>query len=172
MTRSDRRRSRCISGLGRVRADRLVLRFPKAVRYLAVLVITGVLVSFYGIDGTTRMAEAQFNAVVITRSLSAEAGINRRHAPGREIFQNTSAEQLISEAYGIDHPRFVNLPDWASTARYDIVATYPVDAKRTGTMRPPVPRMLQVLLAERFALDAKVGPTMVWIKHIQRPSED
>jgi len=32
--------------------------------------------------------------------------------------------------------------------------------------------MLQVLLAQRFALNAQVGPGMVWIEHIQRPAED
>jgi uncharacterized protein (TIGR03435 family) len=143
------------------------------VRYLSVAAITVVLVWFNGTDADFQIAEAQFDAASIKRNASSEPGMRRHQTPGRETFENTSVDQLIREAYGTeDYQRLVNMPDWTKNERYDIVATYTVNARRTPTTRQSIRQMLQALLEERFALQAELGPAALHVEHIERPTEN
>jgi uncharacterized protein (TIGR03435 family) len=138
------------------------------VRYIVVVVITVLFVWFNGIDTTFRMSEAQFDAVTIKRNTSREPAMRRRHTHGREIFENTPVQQLLVEAYGADERELIAVPDWVTNERYDIVAIYNPNPR--WTTRQPIRRMLQVLLEERFALQAQPGPGMLRVDRIERPA--
>jgi hypothetical protein len=142
--------------------------FGRRPRDVAVAAITLVFVGFNGIDTTVRMSEAQFDAVTIKRSASREVAMRRRHMPGREIFENTPVQQLLLEAYGADARELIDVPDWVSNERYDIAATYSQNPRWTS--RQPIWRMLQVLLEERFAVQAQRGQGMLRVDRIERPA--
>lgn len=67
---------------------------------------------------------------------------------GRFEISHATLAQLIAVAYQI-RPRTVVGPSWTSTARFDVVATYP-----SGHPLQEGPEMLRTLLEERFALRA------------------
>jgi uncharacterized protein (TIGR03435 family) len=83
---------------------------------------------------------------------------------GRITLRNVTTHRLIALAYGI-HCRaaaemdlITGLPEWAKTNRFDIQATLPAGTPRYTAQQvaigeaPKVMRMLQNLLADRFAL--------------------
>jgi uncharacterized protein (TIGR03435 family) len=144
------------------------LREGDAVRYFSVAGFTVLFVWLNSVDGTRQSGEAQFDAVTIKRSTSRQLAMRHRHTAGREIFENTPVEQLLIEAYGADERELMPVPDWVKSERYDIVATYTANPK--WTTHQPVQRMLQVLLEERFAVEAQRGPGMLRVDHIERPA--
>jgi uncharacterized protein (TIGR03435 family) len=75
---------------------------------------------------------------------------------GRFNAVNVPLWDLIRQAYNLQRSQIVGAPDWAETARYDIVAKAEGDLPRTGPGSPagPLQFMLQDLLADRFKLTA------------------
>jgi uncharacterized protein (TIGR03435 family) len=69
---------------------------------------------------------------------------------GRLVVVNNPTSNLITNAYGIANYQLVGAPDWVSSERYDIQAT------GTATTRKDVMLMLQTLLADRFAMKARL----------------
>jgi len=65
---------------------------------------------------------------------------------GRLNYQNISLQDLISEAWRVQH-RQISGPDWLSSQRFDIVAKLPEGVGQTN-----LPEMLKALLTDRFAL--------------------
>jgi hypothetical protein len=89
-----------------------------------------------------------FDIASIKPNASASAALNNRFSPGRMVLINHPPTVLIQQAYGVTSDRLIGVPDWASRERFDIEATYtPPNAPYAERMR-----MLQTLLAERFAL--------------------
>src|SRR4051812_15441837 len=60
---------------------------------------------------------------------------------------NTTLARLIPDAFGVLPFQVTGSPPWLATARYDITARPPADARTED-----LPAMLQALLAERFSL--------------------
>jgi uncharacterized protein (TIGR03435 family) len=75
---------------------------------------------------------------------------------GRFNAVNVPLWDLIRQAYNLQRSQIVGAPDWAETARYDIVAKAEGDLPRTGPGSPlgPLQFMMQDLLADRFKLAA------------------
>jgi uncharacterized protein (TIGR03435 family) len=73
---------------------------------------------------------------------------------GRFNAVNVLLWDLIRQSYAIQRTQLVGVPDWAETARYDIVAKAETDIPRTGPDAPigPLNYMLQDLLEDRFKL--------------------
>lgn len=63
--------------------------------------------------------------------------------------ENVSLKKVMLNAYGVpdDREYMIDGPDWLTTERFDIEATFPGD-----TPLPQVRQMMQTLLAERFKL--------------------
>ncbi len=76
---------------------------------------------------------------------------------GRFNAVNVALWDLIRQAYAIQRTQIVGAPDWAETARYDIVAKAEGEIPRTPPGSPPGPLnlMLQDLLEDRFKLRAR-----------------
>ncbi len=75
---------------------------------------------------------------------------------GRFTTHNAPLWELIRMAFSVQRTQLVGAPDWAETARYDIVAKAEGDIPRAGPGAPPGPFnfMLQDLLEDRFKLRA------------------
>ncbi|HUP40091.1 MAG TPA: TIGR03435 family protein, partial [Vicinamibacterales bacterium] len=73
---------------------------------------------------------------------------------GRFNAVNVPLWDLIRQAYAIQRTQLVGAPDWAESARYDIVAKAETDIPRMGPGAPigPLNYMLQDLLEDRFKL--------------------
>jgi uncharacterized protein (TIGR03435 family) len=141
-------------------------------RYLHVAAVTLALFGLSASATNVLPGEWHFDTVSITRSPSSDPGMRRRTTAGREIFENASAQQLIVAAYAAEGQRLLNVPDWAKSGRYDIVATHRVGESGTPLDPARIRNMLQALLEERFALRAQQSPGLVVIEHIERPIEN
>jgi uncharacterized protein (TIGR03435 family) len=75
---------------------------------------------------------------------------------GRFSAHNVPLWDLIRQAYAVQRTQIVGAPDWAETARFDIVAKAEGEIPRTPPGSPPGPLnlMLQDLLEDRFELRA------------------
>ena len=75
---------------------------------------------------------------------------------GRFNAVNVPLWDLIRQAYAVQRTQLVGAPDWAETARYDIVAKAEGDIQGTPPGGPagPLNFMLQDLLEDRFKLRA------------------
>jgi len=93
-------------------------------------------------------AQAQtFEVASIKPNRSAGVGSSIRGSQGRITMENVSLRKVTLWAYGIPDDREYALvgPDWLGTERFDIQATFAVDAQAQQ-----VREMTQKLLAERF----------------------
>jgi uncharacterized protein (TIGR03435 family) len=94
---------------------------------------------------------AAFEVATVRPNLTGAKGGSLGRSGGRVIFQNASLKECIAFAYGIaaDRDEELSGPDWLSTEKFDITATFPAEASRDR-----IREMLQTLLAERFRLKA------------------
>lgn len=86
-----------------------------------------------------------------SRSLGTQFGLP---GGGRFTATNASARELVRMAYSVQDYELVGLPDWTTSAFYDINARADRDITLTGLggPTPPVFLMLRSLLADRFKL--------------------
>jgi uncharacterized protein (TIGR03435 family) len=69
--------------------------------------------------------------------------------PGRFRVTNSPLRFILLDAFHVMDHQLIGAPEWTGSARYDINATYQVDAIRS---EDDTRAMLQTLLADRFAL--------------------
>jgi uncharacterized protein (TIGR03435 family) len=94
-----------------------------------------------------------FEVASVKRSVSnARGSMVSGPAPSQFTTVNASLDRVIAYAYGVFDDRLSGLPHLATTERYDIVGKYPKGLQLDPAL---VPRMVQTLLAERFALRAR-----------------
>jgi uncharacterized protein (TIGR03435 family) len=103
----------------------------------------------FGIALTLGAQTPAFEVASIKTNRSGGGGSSIRSSVGRITMENVPMKKVTLWAYGIPDDRGYALsgPDWLTTERYDIQATFPADT-------PPqqVRQMTQALLAERFKL--------------------
>jgi uncharacterized protein (TIGR03435 family) len=76
----------------------------------------------------------------------------RRSEGGRLTANNVGLKALIAIAYQVRDFQISGGPDWIETARFDISAVPNRKIDFTNPLTDPMPRMLQMLLEERFQL--------------------
>lgn len=86
-------------------------------------------------------------SIKVNKSGRYQSSIGR--VGGRIIFENVPLRECIAYAYGIgvDQDYAITGPEWFKAARYDIVATVPVDIPKDQVLL-----MIRALLGERFKL--------------------
>jgi len=96
-------------------------------------------------------APLAFDAVSVRENTTlSEEGLISAPSPGRFTVTNLPVAVMIRYAYRLRDYQLVDTPGWASTTRYDVIATYP-----EGLATPSddqVRRMVRALLADRFGL--------------------
>ncbi len=98
---------------------------------------------------TQTLEGATFDVASVKPNRSGETRISVNTEPGRFVAINAPLILLIRLAYAVPEYRIVNVPDWARSERFDIVAGTggPVERERQNAM-------LRSLLRERFRLVA------------------
>jgi len=93
------------------------------------------------------VAQAQntFEVVSVKPNISGDPPTDPRVSPTRFSWMNVTLRQLIQVGYGVRPFQLIALPDWADTARFDVVAATSVSASPRE-----MNTMLQGLLADRF----------------------
>ena len=91
-----------------------------------------------------------FEVASVKVNPSGSGGSSIRGSAGRLTMENVPLKKATLWAYGIPDDREYALvgPDWLTTERYDIQATFPPG------VQADVRKMMQALLAERFGLQA------------------
>src|SRR5688500_11949017 len=96
-------------------------------------------------------APLAFDAVSIRENRTvSQDGIISGATPGRFTVTNSSVASMIRYAYRLRDYQLIDVPDWASSTPYDVIATYPENT--TAPTDEQVRRMLQTLLTDRFGL--------------------
>ena len=95
-----------------------------------------------------------FKAVTITRNSGGAGGFSMSDGPGGGFrATNVSVGALVARAYPPAIPReIIGLPEWASSERYDVMATSSLSHPATGDRTA----MLRAMLADRFNLTVRV----------------
>lgn len=90
-----------------------------------------------------------FDAVSIKPNTSAGGPSSMRITAGRAAMQNVTLKKVMLNAYGIpdDREYAADGPDFLTSERFDIDATFPAD-----TPAPKIREMMQTMLAQRFKL--------------------
>jgi uncharacterized protein (TIGR03435 family) len=88
-----------------------------------------------------------FEAVSIRPNLAAATASDTNTTPGRLSFINVTTLSLIRRAFGVQDYQISGAPDWAATARYDVVAV--LDQAMTLNDQNRQPLLLQ-MLADRW----------------------
>ena len=97
-----------------------------------------------------------FEVATVRLSMLPDArGGGRTITDTRVDIRNASLFRILQDAYQVDEYRLAG-PNWLKERRFDIQATIP-----EGATRAQAPRMLQLLLAERFGLITHVEPRPV-----------
>src|SRR5688500_11215340 len=102
-------------------------------------------------------AEPKFEVASVRENTADDGNISIGIQPGgRFSAHNVPLWDLIRQAYAVQRTQIVGAPDWAETARFDIVAKAEGEIPRTPPGSPPGPLnfMLQDLLEDRFKLRA------------------
>jgi uncharacterized protein (TIGR03435 family) len=101
-------------------------------------------------NGTFQLA---YDVVSIKTNKGGGSSMNFASRVDGFTAENVSVEALLLGAYDIRGGKILNLPDWATTARYDVVAKIVSD-----TPKPPSSQqenlMMQQMLATRFGVKA------------------
>lgn len=95
--------------------------------------------------GTFEVASVRPNETV-----GQVGSISAPSAP-RVTFSNIALRTIVLTAFDLKPYQLIDLPVWALSARFDIMATYPEGVDPASSFRP----MLQRLLADRFMLKAR-----------------
>ena len=96
-----------------------------------------------------------FEVASVRPNRSGEPGSRFRREPGgRFTATNVTLQQLVTNSYQIQAFQLLNLPDWATTERFDITAKIAGEPPPMPPGSPDDPMMLAVraLLADRFKL--------------------
>jgi uncharacterized protein (TIGR03435 family) len=88
-----------------------------------------------------------FDVASIKANTSAARASTMRSQPGRWTATNVTLQALILSAYRLEGFQLSGGPGWVRSDRFDIVAKIP-----DGLQSPPLPSMVQALLADRFKL--------------------
>src|SRR6185369_12361580 len=75
-------------------------------------------------------AQTAFDVVSVKPNVSSNEPTVPRISPGRFSWINVSLRQLIQVGYEMRPYQLIALPDWADTARFDVVATASVSTSR------------------------------------------
>jgi uncharacterized protein (TIGR03435 family) len=95
-------------------------------------------------------APLAFDAVSIKENKTANLDGIFRTTSGRFIVTNLSVASLIKYAYRLRNYQLIDVPNWASSTPYDVMATYPEGT--VASTDEQVRRMVQTLLTDRFGL--------------------
>lgn len=71
--------------------------------------------------------------------------LHGRHA----LLRDTTVEQFLLLGYGVQKSQLADLPDWATTQRWDVEGVSDADGEPTWSQ---LQKMMQKILAERFAM--------------------
>ena len=106
---------------------------------------------------TAEVAKPKFEVASVRENTNDDGKVTFGIQPGgRFTAVNVPLVALILQAYGLQRTQIVGAPDWAETARYDIIAKAESDIQGSPPGSPPGPLnfMLQDLLVDRFKLRA------------------
>ncbi|HVW10134.1 MAG TPA: TIGR03435 family protein [Bryobacteraceae bacterium] len=95
----------------------------------------------------------QFDVASVKPSDPQRSRTNMRIEPGRLTLERYSVRYLFNVAFPAQ--RFENLPDWAETEAFDIVATSPPGVAALNRANVSAP--MQALLRDRFGLKYHIG---------------
>lgn len=119
---------------------------------LSVLVSVGVANSGAILESSGQIEDSAFRVASVRASHPDGGRASTRVFPGgRFAARNRTLKLLISWAYEFDASRVLGGPDWIDEDRFDLLATFEAGADVEADT-PRVRRVLQHLLAERFAL--------------------
>ncbi len=128
------------------------------VRACFVILLTGTLAASLAAQGRSSVDTSPpeqplaFDVASVRQSpADARGAMISGPAPSQFTTRNATLVRLVAYAYGVPAAQVVGGPGWGTTVGFDIAATYPEGWVRGRDTRD-VPRMLQVLLAERFRL--------------------
>jgi uncharacterized protein (TIGR03435 family) len=103
---------------------------------------------FLGPAGPPADPNAQFEAASIKPFDASGSGpVRMMMAPGRMEASGVPARLLLRQALRVQDYQILNVPDWANTERYSIVAKAPDGASPAG-----MPTMMTNLLKDRFKM--------------------
>jgi uncharacterized protein (TIGR03435 family) len=91
-------------------------------------------------------APPRFDVASIKQNTSNDGIVAIQTQKGRFTARGFTLAALIRSAYRVQEFQVIGGPDWVSTDRFDVEATF------SDVDRPPVDLMLRALLAERFKL--------------------
>ena len=106
---------------------------------------------------TAEVAKPKFEVASVRENTNDDGKVMFGIQPGgRFTAVNVPLAALILQAYGLQRTQIVGAPDWAETARYDIIAKAESEIQGSPPGAPPGPLnfMLQDLLEDRFKLRA------------------
>ena len=111
------------------------------------------------VRGVVPEAAERFEVATVKANKEPVPGLVPRGAfvslPGRFRVTQATLEELITYAYDLYAFEILGGPSWATSDRFDIVATMEPSASGPATPGPRLRRMLRALLAERFKLVAR-----------------
>jgi len=103
----------------------------------------------------TAQSPASFEVATVKRNVSGDTQGSLRRAPGGRLNAvNQPLRRLIAFANQLQPYQLVNVPAWAETERFDVLATMTADPPRSpfGDPNDPLLMAMRLLLAERFKL--------------------
>jgi uncharacterized protein (TIGR03435 family) len=116
--------------------------------------LCALLITLFGVVVLAQIPEPRFDVVSIKRNTTGSGGSSAGTRPdGTWYMTNGSVVALLHSAFTIKNPEIVGLPDWATSERYDVIATV--------TARPSRDQeavMLRELLADRFTYRGHMEP--------------
>lgn len=98
-------------------------------------------------------AKPAFEVASVKPNKSSSGGMSWAEQPGGRLTAlNMSVAMIIRNAFELQEPQLVGLPDWGSSERFDIVAKAEQEFPRTNDTPSLSQLMVQSLLEERFRL--------------------
>jgi len=120
--------------------------------------MTGVVTASAQVRGVVAEATERFEVATVKPNKEPVPGLVPRGAfvvqPGHFRVTQATLEELITYAYDLYAFEILGGPSWATSDRFDIVATMQPSASGPATPGPRLRGMLRALLAERFKLVA------------------
>src|SRR3954464_4152176 len=112
--------------------------------------VKSILTLVLAVSGTSLLfSQTTFEVMSVKPNISGDPPTDPGFSPGRFSWANVTLRQLIQVAHDVRPFQLFALPEWADTARFDVMATagFPASPQQ-------MKGMLQALLADRFNLAA------------------
>jgi uncharacterized protein (TIGR03435 family) len=94
-------------------------------------------------------ARVEYEAVSVKPGDPLDGSSSGKSTVGGMEMHNTTLNTLVRSAYGLNEFQLYGGPKWVNTAKFDVIAKYPV-----GAANEQKPLMMRAMLADRFKLVA------------------